>query len=178
MFCCPLERCRYDLMVGVTRAAAYFAFNSEDVQYGIEADRRAKILRTYVRNTYSYHLNEILATIVNEYTDWERPIQHPINIRYHHLFPLFSSKFDRHLFIICAFMSIVFRYLFHRDETLEALSDAQFVAPAVKTVDLHSANHRNSFLYVFDYQTKFGDFPQVSTHTIKTIAQFKRKKRS
>lgn len=70
------------MLVGVTRAEAYFAFNSEDVQYGIEADRRAKILRTYVRNTYSYHLNEILATIVNEYTDWERPIQHPINIRY------------------------------------------------------------------------------------------------
>lgn len=49
-----------------------------------------------------------------------------------------------------------------RDETLEALSDAQIVAPAAKTVDLHSANHRNSFLYVFDYQTKFGDFPQVN----------------
>lgn len=45
---------------------------------------------------------------------------------------------------------------------MEALSDAQFVAPAAKTVDLHSVNHRNSFLYVFDYQTKFGDFPQVS----------------
>lgn len=73
---------RYDLLAGVTRAEAYFAFNSGDVQYGIEADRRARILRTYVRNTYSYHLNEILATIVNEYTDWERPVQHPINIRY------------------------------------------------------------------------------------------------
>lgn len=72
---------RYDVLIGVTRAEAYFAFNFEDVQYGIEADRRSKILRTYVRNTYRYHLNEILATIVNEYTDWERPIQHPINIR-------------------------------------------------------------------------------------------------
>jgi hypothetical protein len=45
---------------------------------------------------------------------------------------------------------------------LEALSDAQVVAPAAKTVDLHSADHRNSFLYVFDYQTKNGDYPQVS----------------
>lgn len=77
---------------------------------------------------YSYHLSEILATIVNEYTDWERPVQHPINIR---------------------------------DETLEALSDAQVVAPVVHTADLHSAEHRNSYLYVFDYQTKFGDYPQV-----------------
>lgn len=49
-----------------------------------------------------------------------------------------------------------------RDETLEALSDAQIVAPAAQTADLHSADHRNSFLYVFDYQTKYGDFPQVS----------------
>ncbi|CRK92270.1 CLUMA_CG005758, isoform A, partial [Clunio marinus] len=118
---------RYDLLVGVTRAESYFVFNSGDVQYGIEGDRRSKILRTYVRSTYSYHLNEILATVVNEYTDWERPVQHPINIR---------------------------------DETLEALSDAQVVAPAALTVDLHSADHRNSFLYVFDYQTKFGDYPQ------------------
>ncbi|CAH1970995.1 unnamed protein product, partial [Acanthoscelides obtectus] len=119
---------RYDLLIGVVKAEAYFAFNGEDVQYGIEADRRSKILRTFVRNTYSYHLSEILATIVNEYTDWERPVQHPINIR---------------------------------DETLEALSDAQWVAPAVHTADLHSAEHRDSYLYVFDYQTKFGDYPQV-----------------
>ncbi|KAL1513352.1 hypothetical protein ABEB36_002773 [Hypothenemus hampei] len=118
---------RYDLLLGVVKAEAYFAFNGEDVQYGIEADRRTKILRTFVKNTYSYHLSEILATIVNEYTDWERPVQHPINIR---------------------------------DETLEALSDAQFVAPVVHTADLHSAEHRNSYLYVFDYQTKFGDYPQ------------------
>lgn len=118
---------RYDLLLGVVKAEAYFAFNSEDVQYGIEADRRSKILKTFVRNTYSYHLSEILATIVNEYTDWERPVQHPINIR---------------------------------DETLEALSDAQYVAPVVHTADLHSAEHRNSYLYVYDYQTKNGDYPQ------------------
>ncbi|KAL7035915.1 hypothetical protein ACKWTF_008621 [Chironomus riparius] len=117
---------RYDLLVGVTRAESYFIFNAGDVQYGIESDRKTKILRTYVRSTYSYHLNEILATIENEYKDWEKPVQHPINIR---------------------------------DETLEALSDAQVVAPATLTVDLHSADHRNSFLYVFDYQTKFGDYP-------------------
>jgi neuroligin len=119
---------RYDLLLGVVKAEAYFAFSGEDVQYGIEADRRSRILRTFVRNTYRFHLSEILATIVNEYTDWERPVQHPINIR---------------------------------DETLEALSDAQVVAPVVHTADLHSAARRNSYLYVFDYQTKFGDYPQV-----------------
>lgn len=82
IFSFSLSPIRYDLLLGVTRAESYFAFNSDDVQYGIEGDRRSKILKNYVRSTYSYHLNEILATIVNEYTDWERPIQHPINIRY------------------------------------------------------------------------------------------------
>ncbi|KAJ8918303.1 hypothetical protein NQ315_014173 [Exocentrus adspersus] len=129
---------RYDLLLGVVKAEAYFAFNGEDVQYGIEADRRSKILRTFVRNTYSYHLSEILATIVNEYTDWERPVQHPINIR---------------------------------DETLEALSDAQYVAPVVHTADLHSAEHRNSYLYVFDYQTKFGDYPQLAKTKFNCITE-------
>lgn len=119
---------RYDLLLGVVRAESYFAFNAEDVQYGIEGDRRGKILKTFVRENYRYHLSEILATIVNEYTDWERPVQHPINIR---------------------------------DETLEALSDAMYVAPVVHMADIHSAMKRNNFFYVFDYQTKFGDFPQV-----------------
>lgn len=45
----------------------------------------------------------------------------------------------------------LFSSIFLRDETLEALSDAQVVAPAAQTVDLHSADHRNSYLYVFDY---------------------------
>ncbi|KAK0158570.1 hypothetical protein PV328_009553 [Microctonus aethiopoides] len=118
---------RYDLMVGVVRSEAYFSLTSDDAQYGMEADRRTKILREFVRNTYTYHQPEILATIINEYTDWERPVQHPVNIR---------------------------------DETLEALGDANTVAPATRTADLHSQSHRNSYLYVFDYQTKFGDYPQ------------------
>nr|XP_018910015.1 PREDICTED: neuroligin-4, Y-linked-like [Bemisia tabaci] len=118
---------RYDLLIGVTRAEAFFTFNADDIQYGIEADRRSKILTSFVKNTYRYHLSEILATIVNEYTDWERPVQHPVNIR---------------------------------DETLEALSDAQVVAPVVNTADLHSIARRNSYLYVFDYQTKYGDYQQ------------------
>ena len=72
---------RYDLMVGVVRSEAYFSLTADDAQYGIEADRRTKILREFVRNTYTYHQPEILATIINEYTDWERPVQHPVNIR-------------------------------------------------------------------------------------------------
>ncbi|XP_034232919.1 neuroligin-1-like [Thrips palmi] len=119
---------RYDLVIGVVRAEAFLSFSSADEQFGLESDRRAKILKNFVRNTLSFHRSEILATVLNEYTDWERPVQHPVNLR---------------------------------DETLEALSDARVVAPAVLTADLHAAVTPNrTYIYVFDYQTKFGDYQQ------------------
>ena len=120
---------RYDLLFGVTQADSFFALSADDNQYGMEADRRNRLLRTFVRNTYQFHLQEILATVVNEYTDWEKSVIHPINMR---------------------------------DETLEALSDAQYLAPLIKTADLHSNAQRSSYFYVFEYQTKASDFPQVS----------------
>jgi neuroligin len=43
---------RYDLLFGVVRAEAYFAFAAEDIQYGIESERRGKLLRAFVRDTY------------------------------------------------------------------------------------------------------------------------------
>lgn len=58
-------------------------------------------------------------------------------------------------------------FILFRDETLEALGDANIVAPATRTADLHSQSHRNSYLYVFDYQTKFGDYPQVCDQSRK-----------
>ena len=61
---------RYDLLFGVTQADSFFALSAEDNQYGMEVDRRNRLLRTFVRNTYQFHLQEILATVVNEYTDW------------------------------------------------------------------------------------------------------------
>lgn len=77
--------------------------------------------------------------IVNEYTDWERTSQHPINTR---------------------------------DAAVAALSDAQFVAPLVHTGDTlappafqpgQEKAGPKCFFYVFDYQTKDGDYPQVCT---------------
>ncbi|CAH1404710.1 unnamed protein product [Nezara viridula] len=125
---------KYDLLFGVVTSESLWKFSSNDIQAGFEGERRDKILRTYVRNAYTYHLSEIFFTVVNEYTDWERTVLHPINTR---------------------------------DATVAALSDAQFVAPVVATGDLlskpiHSSSpktHR-SFFYVFDYQTKDGDYPQ------------------
>ncbi|KAL1123956.1 hypothetical protein AAG570_001726 [Ranatra chinensis] len=69
------------LLLTTTTTESYLDFNNQDIQYGIEEDQRNRVLRTYVRNAYVYHLNEIFSTVRNEYTNWEKPIQHPINIR-------------------------------------------------------------------------------------------------
>lgn len=70
-----------EVMLGTTSSESYSDFNAADIQYGFEEDQRNRVLRTYVRNAYVYHLNEIFSAIRNEYTDWDKPIQHPINIR-------------------------------------------------------------------------------------------------
>ncbi|RVE44344.1 hypothetical protein evm_011006 [Chilo suppressalis] len=69
------------LAVVVATTESYQFFSEDEVRHGFEEEHRNRILRTYVRNVYRYHRNEIFAAIRNEYTDWEKPIQHPINIR-------------------------------------------------------------------------------------------------
>ncbi|XP_028042434.1 neuroligin-1-like isoform X1 [Bombyx mandarina] len=69
------------LAIVVSTTESYQFFNEDDIRHGFEEEHRNRILRTYVRNVYRYHRNEIFAAIRNEYTDWEKPIQHPINIR-------------------------------------------------------------------------------------------------
>ncbi|KAK1120179.1 hypothetical protein K0M31_012550 [Melipona bicolor] len=51
--------------------------HAEGGKNGLNETRRDRILRTYVRNTYRYHLHEIYSTLRNEYTDWERGEQSP-----------------------------------------------------------------------------------------------------
>ncbi|XP_063237155.1 neuroligin-2-like [Bacillus rossius redtenbacheri] len=71
----------YDLLFGVVSAEALWRFSARDLQAGFEGARRDRILRTYVRNAYSYHLSEIFFAVANEYTDWERTALHPANTR-------------------------------------------------------------------------------------------------
>ncbi|XP_076312500.1 neuroligin-4, X-linked-like [Tachypleus tridentatus] len=72
---------QYELLAGVTRNEFYHHFSSRDEKYGIEPERRDKLIRTLVRNVCTYHLQEIFLTIINEYTDWAKTVQHPMNIR-------------------------------------------------------------------------------------------------
>ncbi|XP_035784425.1 neuroligin-4, X-linked-like isoform X1 [Anopheles albimanus] len=70
-----------ELMLGMTTTESYNDFSASDIQYGLEEDQRNRLLRTYIRNAFTFHLNEIFSAVRNEYTDWDKPIQHPINIR-------------------------------------------------------------------------------------------------
>ncbi|XP_018050472.1 PREDICTED: neuroligin-1-like [Atta colombica] len=69
-----------DLLFGLTSDEAWVNLTKEDLQNGLNETRRDRILRTYVRNTYRYHLHEIYSTLRNEYTDWERGEQSPVAI--------------------------------------------------------------------------------------------------
>ncbi|XP_020284974.1 neuroligin-1-like [Pseudomyrmex gracilis] len=69
-----------DLLFGLTSEEAWVNLTKEDLQSGLNETRRDRILRTYVRNTYRYHLHEIYSTLRNEYTDWERGEQSPVAI--------------------------------------------------------------------------------------------------
>ncbi|XP_023245257.1 neuroligin-4, X-linked-like [Copidosoma floridanum] len=69
------------LILGVASAESYLDFSANDIEFGFEEDQRNRVLRTFIRNAYVYHLNEIFSAVKNEYTDWDRPVLHPINIR-------------------------------------------------------------------------------------------------
>lgn len=70
-----------DLLFGLTTTESYLDLSAQDLEFGFNESRRDRILRTYVRNAYYFHLNEIFSTLKNEYTDWERPVQNPLNVR-------------------------------------------------------------------------------------------------
>ncbi|KJH41052.1 Carboxylesterase [Dictyocaulus viviparus] len=70
-----------DLLVGFSSNPAHYLLSNDDLKYGLSKERRQKIFRTLVRNLYEYHRSELLAAIINEYTDWENPRDHPKSMR-------------------------------------------------------------------------------------------------
>ncbi|XP_014235905.1 neuroligin-1-like [Trichogramma pretiosum] len=69
-----------DVLMGLTSDEAWLELTEQDLENGLNETRRDRILRTYVRNTYRYHLHEIYSTLRNEYTDWERGEPNPLAI--------------------------------------------------------------------------------------------------
>ena len=74
-------------MGSVEDEATYQYFSDTSFEEGIGPDTRDKYLRTLIRNTYNYHMNEIFATVQNEYIDWtvQGPLEADPPIRPRHL---------------------------------------------------------------------------------------------
>ena len=60
----------FQVILGMVQDETERFFSDSELADGFGPETRDKYLRTIVRNTYSYHLNEIYATVQNEYTDW------------------------------------------------------------------------------------------------------------
>uniref|UniRef100_A0A182XW06 Carboxylesterase type B domain-containing protein n=1 Tax=Anopheles stephensi TaxID=30069 RepID=A0A182XW06_ANOST len=63
---------KQDVLFGLTTYESYLELTAADLEFGFNETKRDRILRTFVRNTYRFHLNEIYSALKNEYTNWER----------------------------------------------------------------------------------------------------------
>ncbi|SPP81564.1 blast:Neuroligin-1 [Drosophila guanche] len=70
-----------DLIFCLSSVESYLDLSAQDLEFGFNETRRDRILRTFVRNNFHYHLNEIFAVLKNEYTDWEKAIRNPLSSR-------------------------------------------------------------------------------------------------
>ena len=72
----------YDALIGIVTHDFFDELSDKQVRHGLSLQQRDKMLQTFVRNHYNAHLQEILLTLQNEYTDWtQQASQHPSNIK-------------------------------------------------------------------------------------------------
>ncbi|XP_055592349.1 neuroligin-4, Y-linked isoform X2 [Uranotaenia lowii] len=72
---------KQELLFGVTSFESFNELSAQDLEFGINETRRDRILRTYVRNVFHYHMKEIYSALKNEYTDWEHSSKTPLEHR-------------------------------------------------------------------------------------------------
>ncbi len=60
----------YQVLLGLVRDETSHFFSDSEWSSGLGPRARDRYLRTLVRNSYDFHLNEIFATVQNEYSDW------------------------------------------------------------------------------------------------------------
>ena len=68
-------------MIGIVTHDFFNELSDTQIRFGMSLDERDKMFQTFVRNQYSTHLQEILLTMQNEYTDWQVSVQKPTSIR-------------------------------------------------------------------------------------------------
>lgn len=52
-----------EILFGVTSLESYLDLSAQDLEFGFNETFRDRIIRTYVRNNFYYHLNEIYAAL-------------------------------------------------------------------------------------------------------------------
>jgi len=130
---------------------SYLDLSAQDLEFGFNETRRDRILRTFVRNNFHYHLNEIFAVLKvssinlcaaankipnsillqNEYTDWEKAIRNPLS---------------------------------SRDATLQFLSDGHTASPLIKLGYMHSLRGGRAYFLHFKHKTIEEEYPQVGEY--------------
>lgn len=73
-----------ELLFGLTTHESYLDLSAQDLEFGFNETRRDRILRTYVRNVYFYHLNEIYSAL---------KVSVFANIRYHRCLTVMRNIF-------------------------------------------------------------------------------------
>ncbi|XP_022663617.1 neuroligin-1-like [Varroa destructor] len=71
----------YAMLAALAGSETHVLVSAMEDRYGMDVDRRERVLRTLVRNLFSFHQQEIYLTVLNEYTDWSASLPpHPLNI--------------------------------------------------------------------------------------------------
>ncbi|KFM59615.1 Neuroligin-1, partial [Stegodyphus mimosarum] len=133
---------QYDLMFGSTRVESYFQFSAMEEKFGIDSARRDRVLRTLVRNLFTYHLQEIYLTIVNEYMDWSKPFLHATDV--------FDGTIDA-IGDGLVVAPITRAGSFHSGG-IQKENSYPFSS------SLSTSGEKKSYFYVFGYQTEYGDY--------------------
>lgn len=61
------------MILGLVEDETNLYFSETESTTGMGPQTRDKYLRTLIRNLYNFHLNELFATVQNEYSDWRAP---------------------------------------------------------------------------------------------------------
>ena len=121
---------QHKIIFGVTSDESVNMFSEDKLESGFTEEFRDSQIWTFVKSKYKYHQREIFASIISEYTDWDKPHYHPINVR---------------------------------DATIDAFTDARYVAPILQLARFIPPGKTGYYFYVFDYMPR-GRVPQVSIH--------------
>ncbi|CAK1549816.1 unnamed protein product [Leptosia nina] len=146
-----------ELLFGLTTTESYLEFNAQDLEFGFNESRRDRILRTFVRNAYYYHLNEIYSTLKNEYTDWDKPVQNPLSVRDATLELPEMQNTDA---VQLARITMPELMISYGSLVFEILSDGRTAAPLIRLGYLHALRRGTTYFTHFHYLSPEKDYPQ------------------